>query len=374
LKIAILGAGVVGSALALALQKLHIEVVIFSKYAPPKLSKPLASPQIVALNDSSIQLLHFLGIDLQQCQTYRYNAIALHCNGQKLELQQDNGNTIGKLIAYNDLNCLLFDQIAANPQIQTKFCKEYQLHVNTNKKAQLTQPLQHSNQFDCFVIAEGKNSHTRSQLAIATQKLTTVQSAICGIVTTQKPLQKKLYQNFTSRGTVALLPLAEHYANKGVLIWCLNNSEANETINKAQQELLVDIAAAFELNFGAITAIEHPVLVPIERQLVIDNPIKNIVFIGDSMQSLHPLAGQGLNFGLSQINWLFELFQMQSNLTQIVTRFNNRVSANAMNINSILELINDMTINNSNQLKSIFKLIEQCNPVHQSIINYANQL
>ncbi len=119
------------------------------------------------------------------------------------------------------------------------------------------------------------------------------QHALLGWVTTTPPPGDTAWERFTADGVVALLPLGGRYA----LIWCCNPQRAEAFTNASQvsrAQLLDEVMGG---RISGINAIELTGTYPLGlkwRETVAQG---HTVWIGNSAQTLHPIAGQGLNLG-----------------------------------------------------------------------------
>lgn len=156
--------------------------------------------------------------------------------------------------------------------------------------------------FDLAVVAEGgvfahqarkSLSHDYRQTAWVGQ-VTLAPNAAAGATA---------YERFTPQGPAALLPLPNDAGNAGgapraALVWCVD--AANDPVrdlNDAQR--LAVLNSVFHARVGTITSVSalkaFPLGLNAERTLV---EAGRIVRIGNAAQTLHPVAGQGLNLGL----------------------------------------------------------------------------
>ena len=102
------------------------------------------------------------------------------------------------------------------------------------------------------------------------------------------------YERFTDEGPLALLPLGERYA----LIWSLRPERARRLVHAPEREFLAELARLAPSGAGRLLAAEsrsvHAPVLKVRRVRVSGNE----VYIGNAAQTLHPVAGQGLNLGL----------------------------------------------------------------------------
>lgn len=245
-----------------------------------------------------------------------------------------------------------------------------------------------------LIVCDGNKSIVRSKLNIPTTGYDYHES---GIVCTVKGnfSSKTAYQRFLHDGIFALLPMYDNYYS----IVCSMPKEINETLKGLSDEEFinfvnhvlhspskVDLSHIDRLilsnnnNFTRPPVIEsiHSQRISFPYQLIyVDNPVSNnVVVIGDSSHSIHPMAGQGMNLGIADVailsNLLYKgksegkklndktILNEYSTLTQINTKsiilgmegFKLMYSRDNM-IETVLRNIGNTVINNSQILKGM---------------------
>ena len=114
-------------------------------------------------------------------------------------------------------------------------------------------------------------------------------------------------------GTLALLPLADitdvdkaspqHWQS---IVWTLPRNQALALIEEDARVIADKLAAASNYELGAITQIESIASFPLTAQQAKSYVADNLVLIGDAAHGVHPLAGQGLNLGMLDVQALSE--------------------------------------------------------------------
>nr|WP_246174013.1 UbiH/UbiF/VisC/COQ6 family ubiquinone biosynthesis hydroxylase [Pandoraea terrigena] len=120
------------------------------------------------------------------------------------------------------------------------------------------------------------------------------QTALVGFVTCERPRIGWAWERFTPDGPLALLPQENGYA----LVWCCSHAEAKRRRELGDASFLSELHAAFGDRMGRFTSIVGRAGFPLGLNAlgrVVDG---RIAAIGNAAQTLHPVAGQGLNLGL----------------------------------------------------------------------------
>ncbi|MDN3452043.1 MULTISPECIES: FAD-dependent monooxygenase [unclassified Psychrobacter] len=164
-----------------------------------------------------------------------------------------------------------------------------------------------------LVGADGRGSFVRKQAAIGLDTLDYNQTAICCAIHTEKPHQATARQAMLPTGTLALLPLADitdddkanpqHWQS---IVWTLPRNQALALIEEDGRVIADKLAAACHYELGAISQIESIASFPLTAQQAKSYVADNLVLIGDAAHGVHPLAGQGLNLGMLDVQVLSE--------------------------------------------------------------------
>jgi 2-octaprenyl-6-methoxyphenol hydroxylase len=102
------------------------------------------------------------------------------------------------------------------------------------------------------------------------------------------------FERFTREGPLALLPLAGRYA----LVWSLRPQSAQKVLSMSESDFLKELAAAAGTRPGRPVAVEARAVQPLVLRVRQKGVAERAVYIGNAAQTLHPVAGQGLNLGL----------------------------------------------------------------------------
>lgn len=161
--------------------------------------------------------------------------------------------------------------------------------------------------FDLAVIAEGGVFSEQSRKAIAHDYR---QTAWVGTVELAQPRPGVAYERFTRHGPAALLPRKDGRAG---LVWCVR-SDDDPVAGLADAQRLAVLNTVFHAEVGRIASVSalkrFPLGLNAERTLAAGRTVR----IGNAAQTLHPVAGQGLNLGLRDA---FELVRALSKSTDI---------------------------------------------------------
>ncbi|CAE6762177.1 UbiH/UbiF/VisC/COQ6 family ubiquinone biosynthesis hydroxylase [Paraburkholderia aspalathi] len=124
------------------------------------------------------------------------------------------------------------------------------------------------------------------------------QTALVGTVTVSAPQPHVAWERFTSQGPIALLPMGGVRGANYALVWCCAPDEAARRAQLSDDEFLLELGTAFGNRMGRFTQIKGRASFPLGLNAVDTLVNGHVVAIGNAAQTLHPVAGQGLNLGL----------------------------------------------------------------------------
>ena len=124
--------------------------------------------------------------------------------------------------------------------------------------------------------------------------------AVTAEVDSAEPPRGRAFERFTSEGPIALLPRARGYA----LVWTLPAARAQEIAALSADAFRSALQRAFGGAAGVLTATRAISLHPLALRVAGNTSPPRTLAIGNAAQSLHPVAGQGLNLGLRDVGQL----------------------------------------------------------------------
>ena len=159
-----------------------------------------------------------------------------------------------------------------------------------------------------LVAADGARSAVREQLGIKAQTRDYGQSALVTAVRPQHAHGAVAYERFLNTGPLALLPKpddAEGHACS--LVWTLPSEQIADYVAMDEATFLARAQTEFGERVGRFLAVGRRQSYPLTRVMSEQLRAPRTVFIGNAAQSLHPVAAQGFNLGLRDAATLAEL-------------------------------------------------------------------
>ena len=128
------------------------------------------------------------------------------------------------------------------------------------------------------------------------------QTAIIAQVRGSRPIAHRAFERFTEQGPLALLPQDDEYS----LVWCVRPEFAARLQALDDKAFLVALGEAFGERVGRFTHASPRLAFPLGLNAD-PRATARTVAIGNAAQTLHPVAGQGLNLGLRDVTVLARL-------------------------------------------------------------------
>jgi 2-octaprenyl-6-methoxyphenol hydroxylase len=150
------------------------------------------------------------------------------------------------------------------------------------------------------------------------------QTALVGTVSVSTPQPHVAWERFTPEGPIALLPMGGVRGADYALVWCCAPDEAARRAQLADDEFLRELGAAFGGRMGRFTHIKGRASFPLGLNAVDTQVSGRVVAIGNAAQTLHPVAGQGLNLGLRDAHALADALSAEGPTTLALASFAQR--------------------------------------------------
>lgn len=329
----IIGSGIVGATLALKLAQAKMPVTLIDARPAREestwqdvLSKRDA--RVYALSLASINLLKDVGAwqkiadskrkaDYSQMQVWQLNGMGELLFGDS-NSQNAEPDILGSMVEPAVIEHALWQRVTEDTVSDYLTVIAGQKVVNmdwlgADKGYRVT--LDDGTVIDAALVvgADGRGSFVRQQAGIGLDTLDYNQTAICCAIQTEKPHQATARQAMLPTGTLALLPLADitdtdkanpHYWQS--VVWTLPRNQALALMEEEDRFVADKLAAATNYELGAIRQIESIASFPLTAQQAKSYVTDNLVLIGDAAHGVHPLAGQGLNLGMLDVQVLSE--------------------------------------------------------------------
>jgi 2-polyprenylphenol 6-hydroxylase len=306
--VAIVGAGMVGTTLAVALQRAGFDVALIEA-APPAPYDPESDYdlRVSALSAASQRLFERLGIwpaiAAGRISPYREmhvwdagGAGLLHFDAAELGLPELGHIVENNLIqgaawqALDTVSVYCPARLAALEPV----ADGYRLMLERGESLQAR----------LVVGADGAESRVRELAGIGCSGWSYAQQGIVCNVATEKSHRHTAWQRFLPTGPLAFLPLADGRCS---IVWSADAAEAGALMQLDDEAFKARLGEAFGGELGAVMALGRRAAFPL-RMLHADRYVQpRLALVGDAAHVIHPLAGQGVNLGLLDVAALVEV-------------------------------------------------------------------
>jgi len=308
----IVGGGVAGASLALLLGQAGMRICLLDKGSPSKVHPTdLFKGKTASLNLASIDLFKKMGIweKVDQHSKEFTNIEVWDSEGSAaitFNAQDISESKLGKVAHNNNILSSIFELLNKLPTIDLL---ENESVLSINNDVELIEIKTDSGlslTANLVVGSDGSMSSIRSLSSIPIRTWSYDQIAIVSILDSEIPINKTAYQIFTSTGPIALLPVTVGGENLASLIWSADKLYAEKLLTLEDSEFLEELRLKTEGKLGKFKIREAISSFPLHQLHAKEYFAERTVLVGDSAHTIHPLAGQGLNLGLSDVTDLSE--------------------------------------------------------------------
>ncbi len=300
--ILIIGAGLVGTSLACALQSSGLKVTLLENHLVDINQAPKANSRPISLAVSSQQQLQ----RLQVWPALQDNACAIqnvHVSEQgafgqlRFNAKEYDLDALGYVVPFDHLRHALYRQALQNEQ-HTIVCIEQLLQV-TQHESHVEVRVKHAGteqvyEARCLIAADGTRSQTRDLLNIDTKKIDHHEVAITASLQLQRQ-GNTAYERFTPQGTVALLPRPNKQAG---MVWTMTPELAELAKTWSNDEWRQRLQAIIGYRMGRINSVKVTASYPLMTTLATQQTQQRAILLGNSAHTFYPIAAQGFNLSL----------------------------------------------------------------------------
>jgi ubiquinone biosynthesis UbiH/UbiF/VisC/COQ6 family hydroxylase len=308
--IVVCGSGIVGLSTALAFaRKGEAVTLVGPRPAVPTLAQDEFFPRVYALSPASQRFLASIGVwDLMDARRLTsVQAMEIHGDGNgllNLNAWQSAQSELAWIVESSEIERVLVQaaQVMGLHWVTEKFASYTPGTLTTERGTTLAAEL--------FIAADGAQSPLRAAAGLTVDSRPYGATALVAHLDCSLPHQGTALQWFGADGVLALLPMPDTTNGPQVsMVWSLKEDIAQSLQAMSAQErastLQVRLAAATAGRLGALTlrGAVHSFPLSLDQSPLIGD---RVALAGDAAHRVHPLAGQGLNLGLGDVQALVD--------------------------------------------------------------------
>jgi 2-octaprenyl-6-methoxyphenol hydroxylase len=316
--VAIVGGGMVGASLALALQDTALKVLLIEALEPQSAGQPSFDDRTTALGNGARRILQGLRVWPQIAAGAGairsiHVSDAGHFGFARLEASEHELEAFGYTVSNRHIGMVLWQALRARARVELA-CPARVLEVRlgapagAGDAAQLriagSDGAEREIQAALVVAADGAHSLVKQAAGIASSDSDYEQVAVVANIRTDRAARGIAFERFAESGPMALLPQAH---GGYTIVWSLSPERAAAMQQCSPALFCEQLQRAFGWRAGRILEAGKRSGYPLALVRALEPTGERCALIGNAAQALHPIAGQGFNLGLRDAAVLAEL-------------------------------------------------------------------
>lgn len=303
----IVGGGLAGLALAVALGNSRMRVAVVEHQAPVRPEGWDA--RVYAISPGNMRFLDEIGIwaklDATRMTPVRKMWVAGDAGGHlEFSAYASGVGELAWIIESSLLQCELWNA-ASRQEMVDLLCPAVPVWLQRMEQEALLE-LDDRRRFSArlIVAADGAKSWTRTACGVEVGFMSYDQKGVVANFSVERPHRGTAFQWFRSDGILAWLPLP---GDRISIVWSTPTAHAESLLALPADEFCARVAAAGEFRLGRLEMLTLPAAFPLRLMRAPQVVGERFALIGDAAHTIHPLSGHGINLGFQDARSLAEV-------------------------------------------------------------------
>lgn len=293
----IVGGGLAGASLAVALRDTRLRIALVEHHAP--VAPAGWDARIYAISPANVEFLESIGVwrhlDAARLAPIRAMSVAGDAGG-KLEFSAfDTGvSELGWILESSLMACELWESAKRQGNLSI-FCPSRPESLEFRHDAALLR-LADGTALTArlLVAADGRDSWVRQAAGLAAVNAPYGEKGLVANFACSKPHRNVAYQWFRDDGVLAYLPLP---GNRISIVWSTPDEHADQLCTLPPELLCERVAEAGDFRLGELELLTPAAAFPLRLMRVPQTVAPRLALVGDAGHGIHPLSGHGINLG-----------------------------------------------------------------------------
>ena len=297
----IFGGGLVGLALASALDSSGLSAMIVDPADPAPRTQAAFDGRTSAVSSSSMRMLEAVGVTEQLaepgCPIWKI-AVADGLEPGGLQFEPGDQEPLGYMNENRYLRAALQARAEAGKNLWLLW-KSRVVDVDRGS-AGVTVALEDGRKLHAplLVAADGRNSATRGAAGINIARWKYDHQAIVSVIRHERPHEHVAYEIFYPTGPFALLPMNDDGGgHRSAIVWSVPQEDAAGWLSLSDEDFAAEAEAAMGGFLGKVEMLAPRSSFPLGFHHAAQITAERLALVGDAAHAIHPIAGQGLNLG-----------------------------------------------------------------------------